>query len=111
MAVLRGELELARCDLLVPGLEGDTHLEALVLDLLHALEGQGVGGRGGHVVVTQLLVARGELAHDGPLGELQVRAVEVLLPIDEEDLPLEGDVGLEPPGGGGIVAQLVEQRR
>ena len=23
--------------------------------------------------------------------------------------PLEGDVGLEPPGGGGIVAQLVEQ--
>ena len=43
LAVLQGELELAGHDLLVPGVEGDAHLEVLVLDLLHALEGQDVG--------------------------------------------------------------------
>ena len=39
-----GELKLAGRDPPVPGLEGGAHLEALILDLLHALEGQGVGG-------------------------------------------------------------------
>ena len=51
----------------------------------------------------------GELAHDGPPGELQVRATEALLPVDEEDLLPEADVGTEPPGGGGVVAQQVQQ--
>ena len=69
--VLWSELELAGRNLLVPDLEWDAHLEALVLDLLHALEGRGVGGQGGHEVVTQLLVSCGELAHDGPPVELQ----------------------------------------
>ena len=41
----------------MPGLEGDAHLEELVLNLLHALKGRVVGGQGGHVVV-------------GPPGEL-----------------------------------------
>ena len=31
------------------------------------------------------------------LIELQVQAAAVLLPVDEEDLLLEGNVGLEPP--------------
>ena len=68
--VLQGKLELAGHNLLVLGLEWDAHLEALVLDLLHVPKGWGVGGQGDHVVVAQLLVARGDLAHDGPPGEL-----------------------------------------
>ena len=51
----------------------------------------------------------GELAHDGSPGEVQVRAAEVLLPVNEEDLLLEAGVGRESPGGGGGVAQLVQQ--
>jgi hypothetical protein len=39
--------------LAVAGVERDAHLEALVLHLLHALEGHGV--ERGHVVVAQLL--------------------------------------------------------
>ena len=35
--VLWGKLKLAGCNLTVPGLERDAHLEALMLGLLHAL--------------------------------------------------------------------------
>ena len=88
-----GELELVGGDLTVAGLEGDTELEALVLDLLHAGEGGGGRGEGGHVVIAHLLTAGGVLAHDGAAGELKIGALVVGLTGDEEDLLLQTDVG------------------
>ena len=41
---------------LLSSLEWGAHLEELVLDLLHALEGQDMGGEGGHIVVGKLCV-------------------------------------------------------
>ena len=60
--VLLGELELAEYNLLLPVLEGCAHLEALVLNLHHTLEGRDVGGNGDHAALGQRLVAHGELA-------------------------------------------------
>ena len=45
--VHRGKLKLAGCNLPVLGLEWDAYIEALVLNLLHVLDGQDVGGQGG----------------------------------------------------------------
>ena len=53
-------------------------------------------------MVTRPLVTHRELAHDGPPGELQDRAGEVLFPVNEEHLLLKADVGLELPLGEGI---------
>ena len=66
--ILRGKLKLAGRNLPVQGLEGDAHLGVLLVYLL-----------------------------GGPPGELQVRALEVLLLVNETDLLLEANVGLEPP--------------
>ena len=95
VSVLPSELKLACRDLPVPGLEGDTHLEALVQDLHPALVGRGCGwsGEGEGATFTQLLVARGEIAHDDPPGERQVRVAEGLLLFDEEDLLPKGRRG------------------
>ena len=48
--ISQGELKLAKHNLAVLGLEGDAHLETLVLNLLHTPEGRDVVGEGGRVV-------------------------------------------------------------
>ena len=90
-----GELVLVGGDLAVAGLEGDSHLPALLLDLLHAGEGRGGHGRGSHVVVAHLLPAGGVLAHDGAAGHLKIQATEVGIAGDEEELLLQSNVGNE----------------
>ena len=85
------ELVLVGRHLPVARLERDAELVALLLDLLHAAAPPPrVDGR--HVVVAELLAARGHLAHDGAAGELEVHAALVGLAGDEEELLLEADV-------------------
>ena len=62
-------------------------------------EGEGKGERGGgrgrefaHVVVAELLAARGHLSQDGAAGELEVHTALIGLAGDEEELLLEADV-------------------
>ena len=73
-------------------LERDAHLEALHLDLAHAVERGGRARDGAHVVVRHLLAARGFLAHDGAAGKLQVGAAVKRVAGHEENLLLEADV-------------------
>mmetsp|Transcript_23038 Transcript_23038/g.45947 ORF Transcript_23038/g.45947 Transcript_23038/m.45947 type:complete len:682 (+) Transcript_23038:130-2175(+) len=100
------ELVLVGGNFAVAGLEGDSHLPALSLHLLHGLEGGLGSGEGGHVVVAHLLSPGGVLAHDGAAGHLEVHAAEVLVAGDEEDLLLKSDVGDE---GLGVVAHELEE--
>mmetsp|Transcript_31361 Transcript_31361/g.70476 ORF Transcript_31361/g.70476 Transcript_31361/m.70476 type:complete len:325 (-) Transcript_31361:87-1061(-) len=102
----RGELKLVGGHLAVAGLERDPQLEALVLDLLHALEHRPALVERGHVVVAHFLAARGVLAHDGSAGELEVGAAEVSLTGDEEDLLLEPKVRVQARG---LVPEQPEQ--
>mmetsp|Transcript_51832 Transcript_51832/g.155565 ORF Transcript_51832/g.155565 Transcript_51832/m.155565 type:complete len:661 (+) Transcript_51832:433-2415(+) len=95
VSVERSELELSGGDLPVTRLEGDAHLPRLVLNLLHASEGRGGAGEGGHVVIAHLLTAGGILANDGPAGHLKVGPLVVGLAGDEEDLLLESNVGAD----------------
>ena len=55
----------------------DAEQDALVPDLLHALERHRVDG--GHVVVAHLLAARRVLAHDRAPGQLKIGAAVVVL--------------------------------
>mmetsp|Transcript_17301 Transcript_17301/g.56653 ORF Transcript_17301/g.56653 Transcript_17301/m.56653 type:complete len:330 (-) Transcript_17301:218-1207(-) len=84
------KLVLVWRDLAVARAERDAEHEALVLDLLHALERHRVDG--GHVVVAHLLAARRVLAHDRAPGQLKIGAAVVVLARHEEELLLQPDV-------------------
>ena len=100
----RRKLVLVGRDLAVARAQRDAHHHALVLDLLHARERDGVDRR--HVVVARLLPARRHLAHHRAPRELQVGPAVVLLARHEEELLLEADVGLDRLG---VEAQVLDQ--
>lgn len=78
--------------LAVTRIQGNAHLESLVLHLAHASEGGRVEWR--HVVVTQLLPASRECTHHGTPGELQVRPFVIRLTRNQEELLLQPNHGL-----------------
>mmetsp|Transcript_60321 Transcript_60321/g.127736 ORF Transcript_60321/g.127736 Transcript_60321/m.127736 type:complete len:387 (+) Transcript_60321:1316-2476(+) len=88
----RGEFVLVGGDLSVAGLERDAHLEALMLNFLHALQHWLRFVNGGHVVIAELLTTGRQATHDRAASHLQVRALVELVPRNEEELLLQTDV-------------------
>mmetsp|Transcript_1538 Transcript_1538/g.2196 ORF Transcript_1538/g.2196 Transcript_1538/m.2196 type:complete len:202 (-) Transcript_1538:646-1251(-) len=88
----RGELILVRSNLSVAGDEGDSNLEALLLNLLHGVHSGTSSVDGSHVVVGSLLPAGRQLAHDGAASHLEIKSAKVSLTGDEEELLLQSNV-------------------
>ena len=88
-----GDLELVRSDLVVPGLDGDPELVRSEFQILHELKDP--VGDAPEVVVLQLLVPGGVVAHEGPLGHDDVGAERVERRIDQEVLLLPPEVGVD----------------
>ena len=103
----RGELVLVRRNFTVSSLQRDTHLEALLLDLTHALERGGGAGDRSHVVVAHLLATSRELTGNGTASELKIRAAVVRMARHQEDFLLQTNVGVD-GGGADVVAHRLE---
>lgn len=104
----RRELVLVRGDFTVTSLERDAHLEALLLDLAHALKRRRRSGDRGHVVVAHLLATGRELTGDGTAGELKIRAAVEGVARNQEDFLFQTNVGVH-GGGADVVTHRLEQ--
>ena len=90
----RGELVLVRRDFTVTGLQRNAKLEALLLDLTHALEGGGGAGDRSHVAIAHLLATRRHRTGDGTAGELKIRAAVERVSRNQEDFLFQTNVGV-----------------
>merc|ERR1711871_1366768 len=100
-----GELVLAWGDLVVVDLHGHAHLLALCGDLLH--KSFDAGGHWAEVVHVGLLVASRKCTQHGAAAHHEVRAAQVLVAINHEELLLPADVGDH--SGGVTVAEVLEE--
>mmetsp|Transcript_25446 Transcript_25446/g.59140 ORF Transcript_25446/g.59140 Transcript_25446/m.59140 type:complete len:236 (+) Transcript_25446:2466-3173(+) len=92
------KLELVGCDLTMAGLERDSHLPALVLDLLHACQRGSSRRRRCHVVVAHFLATGSILSDQRTAGELKIRTLVVGIPGHEEDFLFQTNVGANSTG-------------
>jgi hypothetical protein len=81
-----GDLELARCHLVVPGLGRDTQLEQLTLGIEH--EAQDALRYGAEIVVVKFLALGRLRPEQGTPGVQQVGTGQEEAPVDEEVLLL-----------------------
>ena len=86
------KFELVGSDLVVPGLQGNAEFVAFVLEILH--ECCDAGGNGREVVVLELLVLGGGVAHQCASCEDKVRPGCIEILVNEEILLLPAKVGM-----------------